>query len=76
MMFQRKVDRAMKLSAEKAAARAGEYDPKKGVEERELKDELEKGDLPAMLISALVVIVPICLVLLVLLCLIAFIPLF
>ena len=76
MMFQRKVDRAMKLSAEKAAHRAGEYDPKKGVEERELKDELEKGDLPAMLISALVVIVPVCLVLLVLLCLIAFIPLF
>lgn len=74
-MFQRKVDRAMKYSAEHAAHQEGEYDPKLGVEERTLQDEMEKGDLPAMLISALVVIVPICLVLLVLLCLIACLPL-
>ena len=59
MLFQKKVDRAMEYSHEHAADKPVERDPHDVREEQTLKDEMEKGDGLAMLLSALIVIVPV-----------------
>ena len=64
MLLQRKVDRAMKSSRERSL-RAEGIDP----EEEEL---LEKGDVKAMILAAMITIFPICLGLILLICLIAY----
>ena len=55
MIFQRKYDRAMKNVQEKNAGSP------KALEDEDLANKLEKGDVPAMIISALIVIVPVAL---------------
>ena len=52
MIFQRKYDRAIKNVQEKNAGSP------KALEDEELASKLEKGDVSAMIISALIVIVP------------------
>jgi len=59
MLFQKKVDRAMEYSREHAADKPREGDPHDVREEQTLKDEMEKGDGLAMLLSALIVILPV-----------------
>lgn len=71
MLFQGRVDRAMKRHREEAEKRrAAEnnieaapewYDPKQEFEERPLKNRLEKHDVLAMLISAMGVFIPVAL---------------
>ena len=71
MLFQGRVDRAMKHhrkeSEKRRAAEKGleeipeSYDPKQEFEERPLKDRLEKHDVLAMLISAMGVFIPVAL---------------
>ena len=76
MLFQKKVDRAMKLSGEKAdKRRTEEYDPKAWQEEQSLSDSMEKGDLAAILISAMLVIVPVCLAAILIICFLGSLPL-
>lgn len=55
MLFQEKIDRAFSYLRKR---------PAEGKEEQTEKMPLEKGDLPAMLISAFIVIVPVALVVL------------
>lgn len=55
MIFQRKYDRALKNVQEKNAGSP------KALEDDELANKLEKGDVAAMIISALIVIVPVAL---------------
>ena len=55
MIFQRKYDRALKNVQEKNAGSP------KALEDEDLANKLEKGDVPAMIISALIVIVPVAL---------------
>ena len=55
MIFQRKYDRALKNVQEKNAGSP------KALEDENLANKLEKGDVPAMIISALIVIVPVAL---------------
>lgn len=68
MLFQRRVDRAFdymkKQTGKDSPPSAEEYDPKSETEKPELSDVMEKGDLPAMILSALLIIVPLCLVVL------------
>lgn len=52
MIFQRKYDKQMKDLQEKNAASP------KALEDDELGNKLEKGDVSAMIISALIVLVP------------------
>ena len=52
MIFQRKYEKQMKNLQEKNAASP------KALEDEELSNKLEKGDVPAMIISALIVLVP------------------
>jgi len=52
MIFQRKYDRALNNVKEKNAGSP------KALEDEELSNKLEKGDVSAMIISALLVIVP------------------
>ena len=72
MLFSKKIDRAFELQAEQNGHdRHEEYereqiDPKSIEDEIQLADRMEKGDLPAMIISALIMIVPIALIILVL----------
>ena len=72
MLFSKKIDRAIELQAEQNGHdRHEEYereqiDPKSIEDEIQLADRMEKGDLPAMIISALIMIVPIALIILVL----------
>ena len=56
MIFQGKYDRAMKHLREKKAGSARE--------ETELSQNMEKGDLAAMLIAAVIVILPVALIVL------------
>ena len=67
MLFQNKVDRAMKYQAEKNRKPDEEreeelLDPKEGFEEEPISKKLEKGDIPAMLLSAVGVLIPAALV--------------
>ena len=60
MIFQRKYDKQMEnLKAQNAGS-------SKALEDDELANKLEKGDVPAMIIAALIVIVPAALVFLLL----------
>lgn len=63
MLFQNKVDRAMKYQAEKNRKPDEEreeelLDPKEEFEEEPISKKLEKGDIPAMLLSAVGVLIP------------------
>ncbi len=63
MLFQGKVDRAMKYQAEKNQKPDEEReeeltDPRQEYEEEPISKKLEKGDIPAMLISAIGVLIP------------------
>ena len=73
MLFQKKVDRAMDYAHE-----IGGHDPDKDQEEREedIRKEVEKGDTLAMILSALIVILPVAVVVLLLLALFGALPLF
>ena len=73
MLFQKKVDRAMDY-----AHQSGGHDPEKDQEEREedIRKEVEKGDTLAMIVSALLVILPVAVVALLLLALFGALPLF
>ena len=67
MLFQNKVDRAMKYQAEKNRKPDEEreeelLDPKEEFEEEPISKKLEKGDIPAMLLSAVGVLIPAALV--------------
>ena len=66
MLFQKKLDRARELPRE----RRGLDDEEKNIEiERPpLKDEMEKGDMAAMLVSGCFTILPVALLVLLLLC--------
>ena len=72
MLFSKKVDRAFELQAEQNGHEKHEeyeresVDPKSVEDEIQLADRMEKGDLPAMIISALIMIVPIALIILIL----------
>ena len=72
MLFSKKIARAFELQAEQNGHdRHEEYereqiDPKSIEDEIQLADRMEKGDLPAMIISALIMIVPIALIILIL----------
>ena len=72
MLFQKKVDRAMDYAHE-----TGGHDPDKDQEEREedIRKEVEKGDTLAMILSALIVILPVAVVVLLLLALFGALPL-
>lgn len=70
MLFQNKVDRAMKYQAEKNRKPDEEreeelLDPKEEFEEEPISKKLEKGDIPAMLLSAVGVLIPAALVVMV-----------
>ena len=70
MLFQNKVDRAMKYQAEKNRKPDEEreeelLDPKEEFEEVPISKKLEKGDIPAMLLSAVGVLIPAALVVMV-----------
>ena len=73
MLFQKKVDRAMDYAHE-----TGGHDPDKDQEEREedIRKEVEKGDTLAMILSALIVMLPVAVVVLLLLALFGALPLF
>ena len=68
MLFQKRVDRAFDYmkgqKGKEAPQAAGEYDPKSEAEKPPLSDVMEKGDMAAMILSALLVIVPLGLVVL------------
>ena len=66
MLFQNKVDRAMNYQAEKNKKPGEEreeelVDPRQEHEEEPISKKLEKGDIPAMLISAVGVLIPVAL---------------
>jgi len=71
MLFSKKVDRAFELQAEQNGHDEHvEYereaiDPKSIEDEIQLADRMEKGDLAAMIISALGMIVPVALIILI-----------
>lgn len=67
MPFAGRIERAEKLSREQAKLRSGRYD-----EEIAPADIMEKGDGLAMLIAALITIVPVCLIALAVLALVGY----
>ncbi|MBQ3501317.1 MAG: hypothetical protein IJA70_07830 [Oscillospiraceae bacterium] len=77
MLFPKRVDRAFELQAEQNGHdehieyEREEVDPKSLEDEVQLSDKMEKGDLFAMIISALGMIVPICAIILILMIVIA-----
>jgi len=77
MLFPKRVDRAFELQAEQNGHdehieyEREEVDPKSLEDEVQLADKMEKGDLFAMVISALGMIVPICAIILILMIVIA-----
>lgn len=77
MLFNKKVDRAFELQAEQnghdehVEYEREELDPKTIEDEVQLADKMEKGDLPAMIIAALGMMLPICAILLILMIVIA-----
>ena len=74
MLFQKKVDRAMKYSHDHAANQPQERDPHDVREEQTIKDEMEKGDGLALLLSALIVILPVGILVLVVMSLFGALP--
>lgn len=77
MLFGKKVDRAFELQAEQnghdehVEYEREEIDPKTIEDEVQLADKMEKGDLPAMIIAALGMMLPICAILLIMVIVIA-----
>lgn len=79
MFFRKKLDRAQKWLRERTES--GESIPKKYRDEElpsmeELREEadrlpLEKGDLPALIFSAMITFIPVCLIALLILCSVA-----
>ncbi len=71
MLFSKKVDRAFELQAEQnghdehVEYERESIDPKSIEDEIQLADRMEKGDLAAMIISALGMIVPVALIILI-----------
>lgn len=63
MLFQKRIDRAFKHQAE-----ANKDRKEKGDEELRPSDIMEKGDLPAMIIAALITILPAALLVLLIMC--------
>ena len=88
MLFQKQVDRAMKLSEERAGKKKNNngqehirvteegYHHKQWQEEQGFSDVMEKGDLAAMIISALMIFLPAGLIVILLMCFIGMFPLF
>ena len=72
MLFSKKIDRAFELQAEQNGHEKHEeyeresVDPKSVEDEIQLADRMEKGDLPAMIIAALGMMIPIAAIILVL----------
>ena len=72
MLFPKRVDRAFELQAEQNGHEQHEeyereeIDPKSIEDEVQLADKMEKGDLPAMIVAALGMMVPIAAIILVL----------
>ncbi len=72
MLFPKRVDRAFELQAERNGHdqheeyEREEYDPKSIEEEIQLSDKMEKGDLPAMIVAALGMMIPIAAIILIL----------
>ena len=72
MFFPKRVDRAFELQAEQNGHNQHEeyereeFDPKSVEDEVQLSDKMEKGDLPAMIIAALGMMVPIAAIILIL----------
>jgi len=68
MLFQKKVDRVFDQLKEKSAgenpSQAEKFDPRKAMEKPPLSALMEKGDFLAMILSALLVLIPIALVVL------------
>lgn len=78
MLFQKKVDRAMEYSAKRAAEqskREEEYDPKAMREQESIGEVMEKGDLAAIILSAMLVFLPIALIVLLIICFFGALPL-
>ena len=75
MLFQKRVDRAMKYSKDKAEENKGKINPG-GREEEFLSASLEKGDLPALIISALLVFLPAAMIVVLIMCFIGMMPAF
>lgn len=71
MLFPKRVDRAFELQAEQNGHdqhleyEREEIDPKSIEDEVQLADRMEKGDLPAMIIAALGMMVPIAAIILI-----------
>ena len=72
MLFPKRVDRAFELQAERngheehTEYEREELDPKAIEDEVQLADKMEKGDLPAMIVAALGMMVPLAAIILVL----------
>ena len=72
MLFPKRIDRAFELQAEQNGHdqheeyEREEFDPKSVEDEVQLSDKMEKGDLPAMIIAALGMMVPIATIILIL----------
>ncbi len=72
LFFPKRVDRAFEFQAEQnghdehVEYEMEEYDPKAIEDEVQLADKMEKGDLPAMIIAALGMMVPIAAIILIL----------
>lgn len=68
MLFQKRIDRAFKCQAEmnkkRKEAKGKEYDPHRSDTQPTPADLVEKGDLLALFISAMLVIVPVVLIVL------------
>ncbi|MBQ7938310.1 MAG: hypothetical protein IJ283_07450 [Oscillospiraceae bacterium] len=77
MFFPKRVDRAFELQAEQNGHDENEeyemeeFDPKTIEDEVQLADKMEKGDLAAMIIAAMGMMIPIAIILLVLIIVIA-----
>lgn len=75
MLFQKRVDRAMKYSKDKAEENKGKVNLGER-EEEFLSASLEKGDLPALIISALLVFLPAAMIVVLIMCFIGMMPAF
>lgn len=75
MLFQRKIDRALNLLKEKNSKRNGKDAGNKDIAEGaydESRPELEKNDVAAMIIAALLVFAPILIILAIILLIVVF----
>ncbi len=73
MLFQKRVDRAMKYSKDKMQKYKLGMTVNNG-EQEFLSEALEKGDLPALIISALLVFLPVAMAVVLFMCFIGILP--